>query len=263
MSLLLFSSDFDRLRSPSTTSSFECSRFLWSFFSFSARSLLSPRLSALRSRLDLRLDEEFEDVDESYAPLAFPFSYIAEFDFVAFVNESSDFKRLLLFSELCRDDSDCRDDDDDEPVAFVPFGDELREWLAFVCTRFGDCVGHSSLDTELVGENSFAFFVPRVGVLGWVFGASVLGDWVVEDWPRCLDELEEDDLDPPFAVADSWLLLLLLRVDSRRLSSLLREWRLDSASRLEGLDIEPLEAAGGLDVVLLVLEARMRKKMFI
>lgn len=112
-----------------------------------------------------------------------------------------------MFSELCREDndSDCRDDDDDEPVAVVPFGDELREWLAFVGARFGDCVGHSSLDTELVGENSFAFFVPpRVGVLGWVLDASVvLGDWVVEDWLRCLDELEENDLDTLLAVVDS------------------------------------------------------------
>lgn len=55
---------------------------------------------------------------------------------------------------------------------------------------------------------------------------------------------------------------MVLRVDSRRLSSVLREWRLDSGSRLEDLDDEPLETAGGLDVMLLVFEARINKKIF-
>jgi len=61
-----------------------------------------------------------------------------------------------------------------------------------------------------------------------------------------LEELDEDDLDPlPLARAVEFV--------SRRLSSV-REWRVDSESRLEDLEVEPLETDGGLDVVLFMFD---------
>ena len=107
MSLLLFSSDLDRFwRSPSPASSFECSRFRWSFFSFSlARSALSTARSprSPRSRLDLRLEEAEDEADELFPEYSYwpPLAALSLLD-AAFAGGggggSSDFGRLLLLS---------------------------------------------------------------------------------------------------------------------------------------------------------------------